>query len=455
MSQSEKQEDIVAVCLSHEPGHHVTMHIVTGDRQSTTAEKDKIKEFIKMTEVIINSQVDGGPEEEQNNALQQSVIRNCWTKFWQRVSAVQEIISESGATTRNSDGSYSLGKVDDLLNKWIVHCQSTGRPIDTSESISGYVKERNMTPHHAIRGCLNALLRVEAPKPPDSESMDKRLDSYERAMTFCEDLNFIDFFNVSVSEGKDEIWERQLNSEESLLIRELYRRIQAVYEYHMGSDIYKKTGGRFLRKAFDGKIGKVPFTELFRVVWVNEVFAMTKTPEYKWPASTPFGFVTNRMKGRCPIELTLSRETELKKHCSGLWEPGSTITGLRVHPEIKLAIYLKEQGIEPVQAVVGVSEPPCFSCGEYYVFMPWKIREQSQKVQDDWLGPFHMTKKGVRSLESKGYGTAAIAALAAADNVVDAFLEDVQEGDTAAGSRKRRALYSTKAESYTARVSLI
>lgn len=446
LSPTDQPDVGTASCLSLQ-ATGITLYVANGKLKESENDKRKLKEFVTMTDDLLKAKAAKKTEIEMSDIVEHSLARNCWQRIWERISNIQSVLTHSGAQIPSSGAAsnlslkLNLGRVDKLLDAWVAHRQAAGKDVDTSEDIADFTKRTKISPRDAIRGLLGDLLNIEAPtstKPGDLDTV--RVQCYSKAISACQKLDLADFFVCSVLEEKDYAWWRALTTDDSLLLRELYRSLQAVYEYHVGADLYTKAGMKLLQRVND--IGTRPITELFSIVWVSEKLTYKSAPRYTWPSKSPADFINEKMnRYRHRVEIPTHKAAEIHEEWSRLWTPGTAITGLKVHPAIQMSAYLKHHGIEPLNHVVGLSIPPCFACGNFLRISRWKYREESHKVQDDWLTPSEGIEEATESWEHNGCGLVFSYTVSGTANVVDAFLVD-KLNSTRVGLQKAR--YSVK-----------
>lgn len=420
LTESDEPNDVTAVCLSQK-STRISLIIATIDPVSIDKKTVKVHELFNLTDAL--AQARQLTFLQKMEIIDKSLAKNCWPKIWSRISALQAVLRRGISESVLQNSSNGLGRVDELIGAWKAHRDSQGLPVDTSKDILEYCRTSQKSLEEAIQHFLKYLLELKNPSTTSPTVLQDRAKCLANALSVSQRLDQANFFLCSAGKGEDYTWTKSLNTKDSLLLRDLYRSLQAVYEYNLGSQMFALDGVKFIQDVIGSTT--VPVADSFDVVWVAKQHTY-KHPQVHWPAMSPTDYI-NRMMQRLTHRIPLldTNRQAVEQEWSQLWSPGAAIAGLKVHAEMQMATYLLQHNVPIIHEAIGISEPPCPACGQYLHGLKWTSRDQSEKVVDDWLAPMEgivdVGGKHDRLLRSVKNFTVGLA-----ENVVEAFLVDKQ-----------------------------
>lgn len=435
-------EDSAAAAMSLDNNTRVTLHIGCNNGVPSPVNINKAS---KLATAIQSLAMQSIPSDERNryNVVRNLLISMCWPAVWSKIVAIRGILDETRA----------MDRFESIIQKWSKYCQEENRPLNSSPRLNMESERKEKNVVNTFKRLLEELRRnidgeSDATKSAQADWRVKAFDDLglkcevllysdiimsalnygdrdelpQNSLDYCSDSSDGHGHEEAVKELPDPYWLETLDSTSARLLQRFVNAVQEFYQYYNGALMLGTYGTKYFRDCWGPQVGKVPFERLFTVVWVHKEYELPHSISCKFEelpmvlATSWFNNYTKDVKKLTSDELKI-----LEPICKGLWKKDETITG-KVHEEMAMALYLIARNLKVHHKAVGVSSPPCYTCGLFYRHMAgaFRVRKMSHTVSTDWILPSLLDHPSVTT----DLRHSVVGLRAAFINVASDFLED-------------------------------
>lgn len=399
--------DAAAASIAVDANKHVTLYIACNygpPSPENILKAGKLVDAIRKLVAPSRSEPNSVANRAGYYTIRELVVDTCWATVWKKIVAVQTILR----------GENAMAHFDSIIESWLNFCHKEQRIANGSHLLNNICKETGKELPLVLKSLLEDLRNIKEETP--TQNNEWKINAFTASGHSCEVLlhsdmimsvlNYSDRCELSQNIGDDSsdssassegdaeeqpdpLWVFSLRAEEFKLIQRFVNAAQELYQYHLGALILGMYGAKLFRRFWGSDVMVKPFSELFSIAWVHVEYTLpasisltfNKSP-IEWATSAFNTSVDNSKK------LSLEEHNIIEPHCRDLWGKGKLESG-KVHEEMAMALFIIKNRKDVYHRAVGISAPPCYTCGLFYKYLDTKLRfrKMSHIIITDWILP--------------------------------------------------------------------